>query len=86
MARKRHVFTAHAVAVMKERGIRKEWAERILNRPRKVLEDRDDPALTHAVGRIPEYGDRVLRVVYNGKAEPWRVVTAYFDRSLKDKL
>ena len=86
MARKRYVYTAHALAVMDERGIRKEWAERTLKRPRKLLDDLSDPALTHAIGRIPEYGDRVLRVVYNGKTEPWRVVTAYFDRSLRDKI
>jgi hypothetical protein len=37
-------------------------------------------ALTHALAKIPECGDRVLRVVYNAYVDPLRVVTAYFDR------
>ena len=40
----------------------------------------------HAFGRVPERGDRVLRVVYNPTTEPVTVVTAYFDRKMRDKL
>ena len=72
MARKPYVFTAHAIAVMAERGISKDWAVRILDAPLRLMECRDDPALVHAVGPIAEYGDRVLRVVYNCRTEPWR--------------
>jgi len=36
--------------------------------------------LRHALARIAERGDRVLRVVYNASVNPPRVVTAYFDR------
>jgi hypothetical protein len=42
--------------------------------------DKEDPRLRHALGRIPEHGDRILRVVYNTTIEPWSVVTAFFDR------
>jgi hypothetical protein len=38
------------------------------------------PELRHALAHIPEYGGRVLRVVYNRTTIPWRIVTAYFDR------
>ena len=43
--------------------------------------DPEDLALGHALGRIPEHGDSVLRVVYNKTVKPWRIVTVYFDRT-----
>ena len=42
--------------------------------------------LRHALARIPERDDRVLRVVYNENVHPWRIVTAYFDRAMRGKL
>jgi hypothetical protein len=33
-----------------------------------------------------EHGGRVLRVVYNGSVKPVRVVTAFFDRTQRNKL
>ena len=73
-------LTAHAAAVMAERGIERAWVERVLRAPEHVHVDRMDPSLTHALGRIAERGQRMLRVVYNASASPLRVVTAYFDR------
>jgi hypothetical protein len=73
-------LTAHAAAVMAERGIELAWVERVLRAPERVHADRTDPTLTHALGRIEEHDQRVLRVVYNASASPPRVVTAYFDR------
>ena len=80
------VMTAHARKVISERAIRLEWIERVLSRPERTEEDQEDPELHHALGRIPEHGGRVLRVVYNRMATPWRIVTVYFDRTQKDKL
>jgi len=80
-----YIFTSHATAVMSERRIPAAWVERILVHPERVLQDRNDPALRHALGRIREYGDRVLRVVYNDSYQPWRIVTVYFDRSVRSK-
>ena len=34
--------------------------------------------------RIIEDNDKILRVVVNDKAAPIKVVTAYFDRTIKD--
>ena len=34
----------------------------------------------HRLARIPEWGNRVLRVIVNGKSVPPRIVTAFFDR------
>lgn len=79
-------FTEHAKQMIAEREIAIEWVERVLNNPVKIEQDQDDPTLRHALGRITEYGNRVLRVVYNETTEPKRIVTVYFDRKMKDKL
>jgi hypothetical protein len=42
--------------------------------------------LTHALRAIPEFGGRVLRVIYNRTKQPPNVVTAFFDRGMKGKL
>lgn len=76
----RITLTAHAAFVASERRIRTEWIERVLAAPEAVGPDRLDPALRHAVARIAERGDRVLRVVYDPRAKPIRVVTVFFDR------
>ncbi|MBE7501700.1 MAG: hypothetical protein HS113_15630 [Verrucomicrobiales bacterium] len=36
--------------------------------------------------RIAGHGNRVLRVVVNESVVPLRVVSAYFDRTMKDRL
>jgi len=48
--------------------------------------DGADSALRHALARVPEFGGRVLRVVYDPREKPVRVITAYFDRAMKDRL
>ena len=55
---------------MNERSIKREWLDRVLGHPELVEKDRDDPEITHALGKIPEHGGRVLRVVYNGTGKP----------------
>jgi hypothetical protein len=79
-------FPAHAKAVITERSISTEWLERVFSRPEKLDVDPDDPDLKHAFGRIPEHGNRVLRVVYNGSVRPITIVTVYFDRRMRNKL
>jgi hypothetical protein len=75
-----YALTAHAAKVIGEREIPVEWVARALAQPERTEADAVDPALRHALARIPEYGGRVLRVVYNSTVEPWRIVTVYFDR------
>lgn len=58
----------------------------MLAQPQRVEQDREDSELRHALARIPEYGDRVLRVVYNETTVPWRIITVYFDRTQRNKL
>lgn len=79
-------LSAHAVTVMAEREILEAWVKRVLSSPERTEPDAADSLLRHALGRIPERDDRVLRVVYNETIHPWRVVTAYFDRAMRGKL
>ncbi len=76
-------LTAHAATVIRERNIDLAWIGSALENPDRVEPDRYDPALMHALSRIGERGDRMLRVVYNPSHIPPKVVTAYFDRRLR---
>jgi hypothetical protein len=78
------VLTAHAQTVITERGIRREWIESAVNFPESELPDRSDPTLIHAIRTVPEFGNRKLRVIVDKTTKPFRVVTAYFDRTLRD--
>ena len=86
MDRPKYELSAHAATVIAERRIALQWLERVLLNPEQVEARTFDPETTSALGRIAENGDRVLRVVYNGKVDPPRIITAYFDRGLKGKL
>ena len=83
---KKYVLSAHAKTAIAERSINIEWVERVLSEPAKTEPDKGDPGLTHALGRVPQHDDRVLRVVYNASSRPIRIVTAYFDRAMRNKL
>jgi hypothetical protein len=82
----RFLLTDHASEVLRERGISVEWVRRVLTHPHLRLPDAEDPDLLHALAPIAEREDRVLRVVYNEKIDPWRVITAYFDRAWRGML
>lgn len=82
----KYVLSAHASTVISERAIRTEWIDRVLENPQRIASDGTDAEIKHALARITEYGDRVLRVVYNDATKPVKIVTAYFDRAMKDKL
>lgn len=79
-------LTVHAAMVIAERGIALEWVVRVLASPQVTEIDKHDPELRHALATIPERGSRALRVIYNETSEPWRIVTAFFDRKRKGKL
>ena len=63
-----------------------EWVERVLEQPERVQADENDGDLEHRLARIPEYGNRVLRVIVNRVSNPEKIVTFYFDRNVRDKL
>ncbi len=68
------------------REIPLEWLERTLNDPVLCLPDPDDSTLERRYRSIPEFDGRVLRVAVNSAVEPVRVVSVFFDRSMKGKL
>jgi hypothetical protein len=74
-------FTVHALAVMAERNIAAAWVERVLEAPEWREEDSPGPPLWRAFARIPEFGDRTLRVVYHDDGIERRVITVFFDRN-----
>jgi len=79
-------FTEHAKQVIKEREIQPEWIQLVLTNPEKIEPDKEDNALEHTLAKIPEFGNRVLRVIYNKKASPLKIITVYFDRTMRGKI
>jgi hypothetical protein len=73
-------LTEHARDALETRKIELAWVERAFDTPEATEPDPMDPDLEHRLSRIPEWGDRVLRVIVNGKTTPPRIVTAFFDR------
>lgn len=79
-------YTSHALDVMERRSVRPEWVERAVTAPQRRVRDPDDWTLEWFFCRITESDGKVLRVVVNTESDPWRVVTAYFDRSMRGGL
>ena len=79
-------LTRHARDVMRERKIRPEWLERVFWEPELVKVGGSNPLHERRFRRIPEFGNRVLRVVVNTEFVPVRIVSVFFDRAMKGKL
>ena len=75
-----YVLTEHARDALEKRQIRLDWVERALTAPEATEVDPVDPDLEHRLVRIPEFDNRVLRVIVNGKKTPLHIGTAFFDR------
>ena len=78
--------TVHARQAMAERLIPLGWVERVVNGPELRTDDPTDHEVERFFGRLPERGDRVLRVAVNTRVEPWRVVSVFFDRDMRGQL
>ena len=76
-------YTQHFKDMMKERLIQPTWVDMTLNEPEKV-DDKPD-GTRHYLRRIPEHGNRWLRIVVNVEAKPNKAVTVFFDRGMKGK-
>ncbi len=74
-------FTMHAETALRERDIKQEWVLRVLEAPKRREPDPLIPQRSRAFGRIEEFGDRWLRVVYETEEDTVTVVTAFFDRN-----
>ena len=75
-----YVLTEHARDALARRNISLIWVERALHTPEMTEADSIDADLEHRLVRIPEFGNRMLRVVVNVKKVPPHVVTAFIDR------
>ena len=79
------ILSNHARVRVQHRGIKEEWIEATINSPQKTETDPEDPDALRAWKRIPEKSS-VLRVVYNHTNKPYKIITVFFDRSMKNKL
>ena len=79
-------YTLHALHVMAERGIPSEWVVRAVEAPDRRTRDPNDEAVERFYVRVPEHDSRVLRVAVNTDSDPWRVVSTFFDRSMRGEL
>jgi hypothetical protein len=65
---------------MEIRGISEDWVVKVLETPDWTEPDPTRPGNMLAFGRVPEFGNRLLRVVYHDGTEERRIITAFFDR------
>ena len=79
-------LSKHATESLLERQIQLKWIAKTFSQPQKVESDRLDINLEHRLLRIEEFDGRFLRVIINKSLTPPRIVTAYFDRGMKNRL
>jgi len=80
-------LTEHAKESLKKRtNIRIQWLEQALEAPHLIEPDPVDAELEHRLLRIDQFGGRVLRVVLNKTVDPLRIITVFFDRSMRGIL
>lgn len=76
-------LSLHAKAMLVERSIEEEWLWDTLLKPDEIV-DAGEGKLYY-LKAIPAFEHRVLRVIVSAHASPSRVVTLYFDRTLRQK-
>ena len=80
------ILTRHAERALEKRAIALSWVERVILQPLRCEVDRFEPTLEHRLCVIETRENRVLRVIIDARSVPVRVITAYFDRSLRGTL
>ena len=50
------------------------------------MPDSNEPGVERFYRSIPERDNRIVRVAVNTSVVPWRVVSVFFDRSMRGKL
>ena len=71
-------FTKHAEDMLKERKFDRAFIVDVVCNPER--KERDIGNVWYAFRRV---GDKVVRVVVNGKQKPYIVITMYYDRRLR---
>jgi len=74
-------LSEHARQMMRERNIREAWVKLAMENPDR--QEHKDDGTVHYIRSIPEYEGRFLRVVVNPEVRPQRIVTVFFDRSIR---
>ena len=81
----RIILTRHAEDMLVEREFERSWIENTILGPDSVEQDQTRPGVLRAFRRIPERGDRVMRVAYVTTGETIRVLTVFLDRGRQRK-
>ena len=79
------VLTAHAKAVIHERGLAFAWVERAVRVPQWIERDPSSIEVRRCFRAIPEYGNRYLRVAVVETATEFRIISVFFDRGARPK-
>jgi len=77
------VLSEHACFQMQVRNVQEAWLDEALISPDQQLFLADKHDNTHYLKRIPEFGNRWLRVVVNPTTTPKVIITMFFDRRVK---
>ena len=80
------VLCRHAKVFAEEREILLERIRLALEQPDYRETDRREEGVELFYAKIAAHGNRVLKVVVNVQVDPWRVMSVYFDRSMKERL
>lgn len=76
-------LTAHARRSVLEREIDLSWIELTIADPDRSEPDPLRPGVERRFRRIPEFGDRILRVALVESPAEIRILTAFFDRKAR---
>lgn len=79
-------YSQHAIDAMRERQIERSWVESVVASPMLRSNDPNDQDLERFYAPVQRNETRILRVVVNTSATPWRVVTVFFDRGMRVRL
>ncbi len=79
-------LTENAKIRLEKRRIALEWIEKTLFYTKRIEPDKKDPELLCALATIPEFHNRILKVVYKPTQDTLKIITFYFDNSMKRKL
>jgi hypothetical protein len=73
-------FSKHAADMIAEREIKRAWVEETISNPEILEPDPYRPGVKRAFRRIPERGDRYLRIAYVETGDTIKVITLFLDR------
>jgi uncharacterized DUF497 family protein len=79
------IFTSHARARMRSRGLHSHWVEGAAQEPDWTEADPQDPSVERRFRTIGEFDGRILRVVCVETSTSIRVISAMFDRNARRK-